>query len=361
MKYNDYYMSRIIYIFLISYFIFLITSGIGLFKHKNPNTLDTLQNKYLEIDNKYNYMINNIDIGNIEDNNKEILYLEELRAEILESVNREGDFWLADLKNIILLKEESLLNSLGKEDYIDPGYLKLKNELDEYNFYYSLGKKPINYLDSIFMRYFTFIFNSKVHQIFLTLIILGICYVLIRSGEYIGFLRTLFLVCVPILLIQVFSFLICIIIDGTVDMLYPIRVIENFTLKGTLELGDTINDKTLPLYRVMFDILILEILYMVFLISFIKIIDLVFTRYYLKLCGIGIFLLSMLGMVRTKYSSISVFSYGKFLDITRGYEAIYKGDIYLNIRFFSIFISCIVMILTTIYLLKKYVLHNHYI
>lgn len=361
MKYNEYYGNKIIYILLISYFIFLITSGIGVSQYKNPNPLDTLQNKYIEIEDKYNYMINNIDVGNIEDNNKEIIYLEELKEQILDSVNREGDFWLADLKNIILNKEENLLNSLGKEQEISPEYLKLKNELDEYNFYYSLGKRPINYLDSMFMRYFTFIFNSKAHQIFLTFIVLSICYAIIRSMEYMGFLRTLLLTCIPILLIQVLSFLICIAIDGTMDILYPIRVVENFTLQGPLDFGNSINDKTLPLYRVILNVFFLEFLYMIFLISFIKIIDLVFTKYYLKICGMVIFLLSMMGMVKTKYSSISVFSYGKFLDITRGYEALYRGDTYLNVKFFSIFISCIVMILTTIYLLKKYVLHNHYI
>ncbi len=349
----------IIYILFISYFIFLLTCSIGVFQSKNPYDLNLLENKFNEIEERYNYLINNINVGDIEENNKELIYLEELKNEILQNVDKEGNFWKVDLKNIISTKEKNLLNNLGKDEInkLSVEYLKLKNEIDEYNFYYTIGKKPIYYLDSIFMRYFTFIFNSKGHQIFLTFIILSICYVLMISKDYVGFIKTFLLSCIPIFLMQLFFLAIFIALDKTLDLSYPIRIIDDF-FKGVGV--DFIKDRTIPLYRVIFDVFLVEFLYISFLISFIKIIDLVFINNYLKLGGVLVFLFSMVGMVRTKYSSISVFSYGRFLDIIRGYEAIYRGDIYLNIRFFSIFIVCMMVILSIIYIFKKYIVGSVY-
>lgn len=123
-------------------------------------------------------------VGNIEENNREILYLDEMRSEILDSVDKEGEFWKVELKNIILQKEELLLKSSFDRD---TNYLRLKNETDEYNLYYSLGKKPLDYLDGFFIRYFLFLFNSLGHQIFLTCTVLGICYLYISDTKYIGF------------------------------------------------------------------------------------------------------------------------------------------------------------------------------
>ncbi len=37
-------------------------------------------------------------VGNIEENNREILYLDEMRSEILDSVDKEGEFWKVELK-----------------------------------------------------------------------------------------------------------------------------------------------------------------------------------------------------------------------------------------------------------------------
>lgn len=352
----------IIYILLASYFIFLLTAGIGILQYGSYKNLDFLKNKYEEFDRKYNYLINNMSVGDIEDNNREILYLEEMKCEILESVNKEGEFWLVELKNLIDAKQDFLLKNFIETGYTTSNleYLKLKNEIDEYSFYYSLGKKPIDYLDGIFIKYFIFLFNSKGHQFYLTFIILSICYLLINDREYVGFIKTLNLTCVPVLFIQVFHLVFWLAIDNKIDILYPIRIIENFNLYSIVDFDNIINDRVIPLYLIILNVILLEMLYIVFIVSFIKIIDLVFTKYCLKILGVITFLASMFGMLYTKYSSISFFAYGKFLDIIRGYESVYKGDVYLNIKFFSVFILCVLIILNIIYFFRKYFFQDSY-
>lgn len=349
--------ATIIYILLISYFIFLVTTGLGILQYGSTKNLDFLKNKYEEIEGKYNYLISNMFVGNIEENNREILYLDEMRSEILDSVDKEGEFWKVELKNIILQKEELLLKSSFDRD---TNYLRLKNETDEYNLYYSLGKKPLDYLDGFFIRYFLFLFNSLGHQIFLTCTVLGICYLYISDTKYIGFFKTIGIICVPLLCIQIFSLIFCIALDSKIDIFYPVRVVGDFNIYNFNNNLSTINN-VLPLYIVILKVLLLEGLYIVFIVSFIKIIDLVFVRYCMKIMGILVFLFSMFGMLYTRYSSISFLSYGKFLDIVRGYEAIYRGDTYLNIKFLSIFIFFVLVILGFIYFFKKYFLNDEYV
>lgn len=354
------YYVTIVYILLISYFIFLVTTGLGILQYGSTKNLDFLKNKYEEIEGKYNYLISNMSVGNIEENNREVLYLDEMRSEILDSVDKEGEFWKAELKNIILQKEELLSKSFDDRDanLYNENYLRLKNEIDEYNLYYSLGKKPLEYLDGFFIRYFLFLFNSLGHQIFLTCTVLGICYLYISDTKYIGFIRTIGVICIPLLSIQIFSLACCIALDSKIDIFYPVRVVGEFNIYNFNNSNLSAINNVLPLYIVISKVLLLEGLYIVFIVSFIKIIDLVFTRYYMKIMGILVFLSSMFGMLYTKYSSISFLSYGKFLDIVRGYESIYRGDTYLNIKFLSIFIFFVLVILNFIYFFKKYFLND---
>ncbi|BAK80675.1 hypothetical protein [Candidatus Arthromitus sp. SFB-rat-Yit] len=351
-----------VYILFISYFIFLLTTLLGITQHSVRENLNFLQDKYNEINDKYNYLINNMSVGNIEENNREVIYLDEMRNEILDSVGKEGEFWKAELKNIILQKEKLLSeNFMNKKDELhNKSYLHLKNEIDEYNLYYSLGKKPLDYLDGFFIRYFLFLFNSLGHQIFLTCIVLGVCYLYISDVKYIGFSKTMFVSCIPILCIQIFSLICCIALDDKTDIYYPVRIVQDFNIYNFNNNVSAVND-IIPLHIAIFRVLLLEVLYIAFIVSFIKIIDLIFTKYYMKIIGAFIFLFSMFGMLYTRYSSISFLSYGKFLNIVRGYEAIYNENMYLSINFLFIFVFFILIVLSFIYFLKKYFLNDEYI
>lgn len=355
-------------VLFISYFIFLLTNGIGNLKYSEKKDLNFIQNKYEEIQSKYDYLIKNMTFGDIEENNREILYLEEMKEEILENVKKEGEFWLVDLKNLIKQKEsilESILmNKFSRDDDVfqtDVNYLKLKNEIDEYNFYYNLKQKPIDYVESLFIRYFTFIFNSEIHQIFLTCIIVVICFMMMNSSKHMcnGFFKTSFIIIVPIVIIQILNLLIWIIVDGKVDMFYPVRIIDNFSKYVDLE--NVFFDRVMPFYQIFIYTFLMECIYILFIVGVMRIVDLVCDSNCFKIISVGSFLIGMIGLKFTKYSGVSFLSYGRFFDVIRGYEFIYRGEEFFNIVFFLISLLFVVIMLGFIYMYKRYILNNKYI
>ena len=234
----------------ISYFIFMISYGIGNLKYGGKESLDFVQFKFNEIQDKYNYLTNNINVGNMEENNREVLYLEEMRNEISENLIKEGEFWLIDLKNLIKQKQDMLVNgflenSIDYKQSID--YIKLKNEIDEYNTYYNLKRRPLNYNESVFIKYFLVIFNSRIHQVALTLLVLVIFFVLVKSTRYdnIGFWKVFLLTVIPIVVIQVLNLLIWVVVDGEIDISYPVRIIEGFGTNLNIDLKGLIFIKIL--------------------------------------------------------------------------------------------------------------------
>lgn len=358
-------VNSFIWCLFVSYFIFLLTNGIGNLKYSEKKDLNFIQDKYEDIQIKYDYLIKNMTFGDIEENNREILYLEEMKEEILESVNREGEFWLVDLKNLIRQKEELLLNNFFDRDYTfqkDINYLKLRNEIDEYNFYYNLKQKPIDYVESLFIRYFTFIFNSGIHQFFLTCIILSICFIKMNSINHVysGFFKTSFIIILPVVLIQILNLIIWIVVDGKVDMFYPVRVVDNFKVKyGNLE--NMFFDGVMPFYKIFIYTFLVECIYILFVVGIMRIIDLVCDSDCFRVISIGSFLLGMLGLKFTKYSGVSFLSYGKFFDVMRGYEFVYRGEEFFNVTFFLILLLFIMILIGFIYMYKRYILNNKYI
>ena len=77
--------------------------------------------------------------------------------------------------------------------------------------------------------------------------------------------------------------------------------------------------------------------------------------------SIGSFLLGMLGLKFTKYSGVSFLSYGKFFDVMRGYEFVYRGEEFFNVTFFLILLLFIMILIGFIYMYKRYILNNKYI
>ena len=358
------YGKGFIFVLFISYFIFLMTNGLGNLKYGSNKSLNFMEMKYDEIQDKYNYLINNMGVGNIEDNNREVLYLEALREEILEKVNREGDFWLVDLKNIINQKESILIRNFldeGDKHKNDLQYLKLKNEIDEYSMYYSIGKKPIDYSESLLIRYFDYIFNSRSHQIFLTALILIICFVMMSPNNDFkkGFFKLSSTVVLGIILIQIISLLVWSFLDGNLDLFYPVRVVGKIDFKNIFSFDR--KELVLPLYKVILNIFLVESLYIIFIISFMKTLDLILNSLRLKITFAFGFLGLMICVVFTKYSAFSFLSYGKFLNILRGYETIYNGSEFLSITLFLICFLIMISVLTVTYLYKKYILNDVYI
>lgn len=342
----------------ISYFIFMVTYGIGNLKYGGGENLDFIQFKFNEINDKYDYLTNNINVGNIEENNREILYLEEMKNEISENLIKEGEFWLIDLKNLIKQKQDMLINGFleNSRDYKQSlDYIKLKNEIDEYNTYYNLKQKPLDYNESVFIKYFSLIFNSRIHQIALTLSVLGIFFILIRStrSEDIGFWKLFLLTMIPIIFIQILSLSIWAIVDGKIDISYPVRIIEGFGTNLNVDLNSSILSKVIPLYKVIIFTFIVEISYILFLVTLFKIIDITFSQLYLKVIGIFAFMFGMVGILFTKYSGISFMSYGKFLDIIRGYEFVYRKEEFFSIYSFIASISIILIVHSFLQLYKK--------
>lgn len=357
------YGKGFLVVLFISYCIFLTTNGLGNLKYGNNKNLNFMEKKFEEIENKYSYLINNMSVGNIEDNNREILYLEELKEEILEKVNKEGEFWLVDLKNIINQKETSLIKDFVEDGvkYNKVDYLKLKNEIDEYNMYYGLGKKPIEYSESMFIKYFEYIFNSRSHQIFFTMLIFIICFTMINPNSDFnkGFFSISLTIIGGTILIQVISLLVWGLIDKNLDLLYPIRILNKIDFKNIFSGYE--NEAVLPLYKVILYTFVIESIYIVFIVSFVKIIDLIFSSILLKITSVFSFLCLMIGLEFTKYSSFSFLSYGKFLNVLRGYETIYNGSEFLNIGLFLICSIIMLLILSITYFYKKYILNDIHI
>lgn len=355
------FRSILIVALFISYFIFLFTNGVGNFQYDNKQ-LNFMENKYEEIESRYKYLIDNINVGDIEENNREILYLEELRNEILDSLEKNGEFWLIDLNNIIKNKEESLIKQYVKESNdleANKMYIKLKNEIDEYSMYYNLKEKPIEYSDSLLVKSFMNIFNGIVHQIFLTAIVLFISLLVMNSENYgyIGFWKTSLISVISIISIQLVNVLIWIMIDGVDNIFYPVRVVTDFK-NGV---GDNILDRAMPFYQVILNTFGVEIIYILFIIGVVKTMDLLFNIKYLKVIN-SILLLTGIGAISfTKYSGISFFSYGRFFDFTRGYETLYKEGEFLSMKFFMFFFIINMVVLCSVYLYKKYIINDKFL
>ncbi len=351
--------NRFIYVLFISYFIFLVTSGIGNLHYNEKRELTFVKNKFDEIQEKYEYLMGNMSHGNIEDNNKEILYLEEMRDEILDSVSKEGEFWLVDLKNLIKQKENLLIrnfidNNINQDDIT---YLKLKNELDEYNLYYSLKEKPLEYTDSLFIRNFIYIFNSKGHQIFLTCVVFLACFYTMKfkGREYSGFFNISISLVIGVIIVQILNLLIWFFNDNGINLFYPIRIIDNFNNNFNVE---SIADRVVPFYQIVLYIFLSEIIYIMFIVSSLKIIDLLFEKGIFKVLGLFIFVLLTIGLSFTPYRGISFFSYGKFFDVIRGYEGIYRANEIFGIQLFLVILCFSIGIFSFVYLYKKYILNN---
>lgn len=351
-----------IYVLFISYFIFLLTSGIGNLQYSEKNNLTFVKNKFDEIQEKYEYLMSNISQGNIEDNNKEILYLEEMREGILDNVSKEGEFWLVDLKNLIKQKEDIIIrnfidNNISQDDIKDVTYLKLKNELDEYNLYYSLKEKPLEYADGTFIKNYIYIFNSKIHQIFLTCIILLFCFrtMKFKDREYVGFFKVSITLIGCVLFAQFLNLLIWFFQDNGINLLYPVRIIDNFNINSNME---NIYDKIIPLYKVILYTFLIEIVYIVLIISSFKIIDLLFENRILKILGLGVVILLTIGINLTPYKGISFFSYGRFFDVVRGYESIYRANEVFGIDVLLVSLLLSIVIFSFIYLYRKYILND---
>lgn len=353
---NRYTLIGVIFI---SYFIFLLTSGIGSLKYGDNGNLNFIESKFNEIESKYYYLLENMSFGDIEENNREILYLEEMKEEILESLKNEKEFWLIDLKNLINQKKELLLKRESNKmyDYGDINYLKLKNEIDEYTAYYNLKQKPIEYADSFLIKYFMSTFNSKIHQVFLTFVILGSCFCLMRSKEYeySGFLKTSLIIVFSIFAFQILNLIFWGVLDRKVDLFYPVRVIKDFDLDGI------ILDAIVPFYKIMINTFLFEMIYILFVICFMKIIDLIFEMRYLKIFLSLIFVLMMIVLEFTKFSFISMMSYGRFFDITRGFEFVYKWDKLFNVSVIYVHLFIVGSLFLFIHFYKRYILNDKYI
>lgn len=351
--------NRFIYVLFISYFIFLLTSGIGNLHYNEKSNLTFVKNKFDEIQEKYEYLMGNMSKGNIEDNNKEILYLEEMRDEILDNVSKEGEFWLVDLKNLIKQKENFLIRSFVNNDMNqdDITYLKLKNELDEYNFYYNLKEKPLEYTDSLLIRNFIYIFNSKGHQIFLTCVIFLMCFYTMKfkDKEYNGFFKISITLIVGVIVAQLLNLLICFFKDNGINLFYPVRIIKNFNNNFNVE---SIVDSVVPFYQIMLYTVLSEIIYIVFIVSFFKIIDLLFEKGIFKILGVIIFVLLTIGLSFTPYRGVSFLSYGRFFDVIRGYESIYRSNEIFGIQLFLVVLCFSIGIFSFVYLYKKYILND---
>ena len=348
---------------LISYIVFLTTNGIGNFKYDNKQ-LNFMENKYEEIESRYNYLINNIKTGDVEENNREILYLEELKEEILDNLENEGEFWLIDLKNIINQKEETLIKNFMDEENnykINDNYIKLKNEIDEYNMYYNFKRKPVEYSESLLLKYFTSIFNSRVHQVFLTCIVLFISILIINSGKYgyKGFLKISAVNVISIISIQLLSLFTLLMVDGVDNIFYPIRVVTEF--KKDFSFGNNILDKAVPFYQIIVYTLAIESIYILFLVGVVKMMDLLFHVKWIKVISSFVLLIGIGAVSFTKYSGISFLSYGKFFDFVRGYETLYKEHQFLNMKYFIIFFMLNMIILGSTYLYKKYILNDKFL
>lgn len=355
-----------IFVLFISYFIFLLTNGIANLKYSGRRELNFIENKLSEIEDKYYYLQENVDLKNIEENNREMLYLEEMKDEILENLKIEGEFWLVDLKNLIKQKENLLSKNFFEGDfkkYTDLNYLKIKNEIDEYNFYYNLKQKPIDYVESTFMKYFTFIFNSKIHQFFLTILVLSVSLFMIKNNncKYTGFLRISMVIIFCVFVTQILNLIIWMIVDKKFDIFYPVRIIENFNIKYILDLEGVISDRIIPFYKIILYTFLIEFMYIIFIVAFIKVVDLIFEFRHLKIAILFTFFISMVGLEFTRYSGISFFSYGKFFDVIRGYESIYKSNEFFNIYIFLMYLLIVMIVFIFVYLYKKYILNDKYI
>lgn len=355
-----------IFVLFVSYFIFLITNGIGNLKYSSKGELSFIENKLREIEDKYCYLQENMDFENIEENNREMLYLEEMKNEILENLKTEGEFWLVDLKNLIKQRENILLKNFSDNNfdkYMDLNYLKIKNEIDEYNVYYNLKQKPIDYVESLFIRNFTSIFNSKIHQIFLTTLVLCVTLFMIKCDDcgYNGFLKISIISILGVFIVQILNLVIWSIVDKKIDIFYPIRIIDNFNMKYIWDLEGMVSDKIIPFYKVVLYTFLIEFMYIVFIVGFTKFIDLVFEFKYSKILSFCIFFMGMVGLEFTKYSGISFFSYGKFFDVIRGYEYIYKSNEFFNIYIFLIYLLVVMISFIFVYSYKKYILNDKHI
>ncbi len=335
----------------VSYFIFMLTYGVGSLRYSHEGDLNFVEFKFNEVQSKYDYIINNINVGNIEENNREVLYLEEIRDEISKNLEREGEFWLIDLKNIIKHKQDMLINGFldNSKNYKESSdYMKLKNEIDEYSTYYNLKCKPLDYNESRFIRYFSLMFNSRVHQIALTIVVLSVFIVFIRFTMYDeGLWKLFWIITLPIVFMQILIFTIWIAADKNFDPFYPTRIVKNFGLDFSIRYS------IIPFYKIVIFTVLVEVSYVLFLVSFLKIIDTIFNTFYLKIFGIFIFMLGMISILFTNYSGISFISYGKFLDITRGYEFLYRKGEFFNIYSFLISILVSIFLYGFVRLRKK--------
>ena len=174
-----------------------------------------------------------------------------------------------------------------------------------------------------------------------------------------GFFRISTTLVLGIIFIQIVSLLMWSFLDGDLDLFYPVRVVGKIDFKNIFSFDR--KEAVLPLYNVILNIFLVESLYIIFIVSFMKILDLIFNSLRLKVTFAFCFLGLMIGVVFTKYSAFSFLSYGKFLNILRGHETIYNGSEFLSITLFLICSLIMISVLTATYLYKKYILNDNYI